>query len=106
MGAEVYTPGNDRHFDGLAEKFANSMYGASRGQLRLSLVQRHIRAHIPLPAGTPLLEAACAIAASRSIHAGSPSPSDQWPQRGVCHGERAGHHSPYALKPCLTLDLK
>ncbi|MCM2131972.1 methyltransferase domain-containing protein [Larsenimonas rhizosphaerae] len=56
MGAEAYTPGNDRHFDGLAEKFANSMYGASRGQLRLSLVQRHIRAHIPLPVGTALLD--------------------------------------------------
>ncbi len=30
----------DRHFDGLAEKFAESLYGGARGELRLALLDR------------------------------------------------------------------
>jgi S-adenosylmethionine-dependent methyltransferase len=34
------SPAGDRHFDGLADKFADSLYGAARGELRLALLDR------------------------------------------------------------------
>lgn len=34
------SPAGDRHFDGLADKFAGSLYGALRGELRLALLDR------------------------------------------------------------------
>ncbi|MGM0702469.1 MAG: methyltransferase domain-containing protein [Pseudomonadota bacterium] len=34
------SPAGDRHFDGLADKFADSLYGAPRGELRLALLDR------------------------------------------------------------------
>ncbi|MCM5704841.1 methyltransferase domain-containing protein [Larsenimonas salina] len=57
MGDERgYQPGTDRYFDGLAEKFAETMYGASRGKLRLARVQAHIQEHIPLEPGQRVLD--------------------------------------------------
>lgn len=38
-GEQVAVERQDKHFDGMADKFERSMYGASRGQLRLSLLQ-------------------------------------------------------------------
>jgi len=34
------SPAGDRHFDGLADKFAASLYGGARGELRLALLDR------------------------------------------------------------------
>lgn len=45
----------DRHFDGMADKFERSMYGASRGQLRLSLLQEGLTTDWP-NARAPLLD--------------------------------------------------
>ena len=36
--ASPLSPVGDRHFDGLAEKFAASLYGGARGELRLALL--------------------------------------------------------------------
>lgn len=41
---------NDRVFDGLADKFANSLYGASRGRLRLALLDTLLPRTLPLQA--------------------------------------------------------
>ena len=38
---------HDRHFDGMADKFERSMYGASRGRLRLALLQQQLRDEWP-----------------------------------------------------------
>ncbi|GAB2797451.1 tRNA uridine 5-oxyacetic acid(34) methyltransferase CmoM [Halomonas shantousis] len=45
----------DRVFDGLAEKFAASLYGASRGELRLALLEHLLPRTLPL-AGQPALD--------------------------------------------------
>ncbi|GHE20485.1 methyltransferase domain-containing protein [Halomonas urumqiensis] len=45
----------DRHFDGLADKFAGSLYGASRGALRLALLDRLLPEMLELD-GQPLLD--------------------------------------------------
>ncbi|MGM0983651.1 MAG: methyltransferase domain-containing protein [Pseudomonadota bacterium] len=38
--ASPLSPSGDRHFDGLADKFASSLYGGARGELRLALLDR------------------------------------------------------------------
>ncbi len=45
----------DRHFDGLADKFADGLYGASRGALRLALLDRLLPEMLELD-GQPLLD--------------------------------------------------
>ncbi|WP_317450681.1 methyltransferase domain-containing protein [Phytohalomonas tamaricis] len=45
----------DRHFDGMADKFARSLYGASRGRLRLQLLQHTLQSQLPLT-GQPVLD--------------------------------------------------
>lgn len=45
----------DRHFDGLAEKFAESLYGGARGELRLALLDRLLPEMLALH-GQPLLD--------------------------------------------------
>lgn len=45
----------DRHFDGLAEKFATSLYGGPRGQLRLELLHRLLPEMLDLH-GQPVLD--------------------------------------------------
>ncbi|OHV09997.1 methyltransferase domain-containing protein [Kushneria phosphatilytica] len=42
------SPLGDRHFNGMVEKFAQSMYSASRGQLRLALLQETLQRELPL----------------------------------------------------------
>jgi S-adenosylmethionine-dependent methyltransferase len=49
------SPQGDRHFDGLAEKFADSLYGASRGELRLALLDGLLPEMLDLH-GQPLLD--------------------------------------------------
>ncbi|WP_163560281.1 methyltransferase domain-containing protein [Halomonas sp. NO4] len=49
------SPAGDRHFDGLADKFADSLYGASRGELRLALLDRLLPELLDLD-GQPLLD--------------------------------------------------
>lgn len=46
---------HDRVFDGLAEKFAGSLYGASRGRLRLALLDELLPRTLPLQ-GQPALD--------------------------------------------------
>lgn len=46
---------NDRVFDGLADKFAASLYGASRGELRLALLDHLLPRTLPLTA-QPVLD--------------------------------------------------
>lgn len=46
---------NDRVFDGLADKFAVSLYGASRGRLRLALLDELLPRTLPLQA-QPVLD--------------------------------------------------
>ncbi|WP_416137604.1 methyltransferase domain-containing protein [Halomonas sp. HK25] len=45
----------DRHFDGLADKFAESLYGGARGELRLALLDRLLPEMLALH-GQPLLD--------------------------------------------------
>ena len=45
----------DRHFDGLAEKFAGSLYGGPRGALRLTLLDELLPKMLELD-GQPLLD--------------------------------------------------
>ncbi|MFY0989659.1 methyltransferase domain-containing protein [Halomonas sp. C05BenzN] len=49
------SPAGDRHFDGLADKFADSLYGAPRGELRLALLDRLLPGMLELE-GQPLLD--------------------------------------------------
>nr|WP_297458377.1 methyltransferase domain-containing protein [uncultured Halomonas sp.] len=46
---------NDRLFDGMAEKFAASLYGGSRGELRLALLDHLLPRTLPLD-GQPALD--------------------------------------------------
>ncbi|QJQ95226.1 MULTISPECIES: methyltransferase [Halomonadaceae] len=50
-----FSPAGDRHFDGLAEKFAGSLYGGSRGALRLTLLDGLLPKMLELK-GQPLLD--------------------------------------------------
>lgn len=45
---------NDRVFDGLADKFATSLYGASRGRFRLALLDELLPRTLPLQAQSAL----------------------------------------------------
>lgn len=49
------SPAGDRHFDGLADKFADSLYGALRGELRLALLDRLLPELLALH-GQPVLD--------------------------------------------------
>ena len=49
------SPAGDRHFDGLADKFADSLYGKARGELRLALLDRLLPEMLALK-GQPLLD--------------------------------------------------
>ena len=49
------SPHGDRHFDGLAEKFAGSLYGGPRGALRLALLDELLPRMLDLD-GQPLLD--------------------------------------------------
>lgn len=49
------SPVGDRHFDGLAEKFAGSLYGGPRGALRLALLDELLPQMLDLE-GQPLLD--------------------------------------------------
>lgn len=49
------SPAGDRHFDGLADKFAASLYGKARGELRLALLDRLLPEMLALE-GQPLLD--------------------------------------------------
>ncbi|MDN3556123.1 methyltransferase domain-containing protein [Halomonas maura] len=49
------SPAGDRHFDGLADKFAGSLYGGLRGELRLALLDRLLPEMLDLQA-QPVLE--------------------------------------------------
>ncbi len=49
------SPAGDRHFDGLADKFAASLYGGARGELRLALLNRLLPEMLDLH-GQPLLD--------------------------------------------------
>src|SRR5690554_975561 len=49
------SPVGDRHFDGLAEKFAGSLYGGPRGALRLTLLDELLPQMLDLD-GQPLLD--------------------------------------------------
>ncbi|MCG6658653.1 methyltransferase domain-containing protein [Halomonas campisalis] len=49
------SPAGDRHFDGLADKFAASLYGKARGELRLALLDRLLPEMLALD-GQPLLD--------------------------------------------------
>ncbi len=49
------SPAGDRHFDGLADKFADSLYGAARGELRLALLDRLLPEMLDLD-GQPVLD--------------------------------------------------
>src|SRR5690554_7832412 len=49
------SPVGDRHFDGLAEKFAGSLYGGPRGALRLALLDELLPQMLDLD-GQPLLD--------------------------------------------------
>ncbi|MBA2779176.1 methyltransferase domain-containing protein [Billgrantia kenyensis] len=49
------SPAGDRHFDGLAEKFAGSLYGGPRGALRLALLDELLPAMLDLD-GQPMLD--------------------------------------------------
>lgn len=53
--ASPLSSAGDRHFDGLAEKFATSLYGGPRGQLRLALLDRLLPEMLGLH-GQPALE--------------------------------------------------
>lgn len=45
----------DRHFDGLADKFADSLYGGARGELRLAMLDQLLPEMLDLQ-GQPLLD--------------------------------------------------
>ncbi|WP_104202150.1 methyltransferase domain-containing protein [Billgrantia saliphila] len=49
------SPAGDRHFDGLADKFAGSLYGGPRGALRLALLDRLLPEMLALD-GQPMLD--------------------------------------------------
>ncbi|MGL6214914.1 methyltransferase domain-containing protein [Billgrantia desiderata] len=49
------SPAGDRHFDGLADKFAGSLYGGPRGELRLALLDELLPRMLELD-GQPLLD--------------------------------------------------
>ncbi|QOR39660.1 methyltransferase domain-containing protein [Billgrantia diversa] len=49
------SPAGDRHFDGLVEKFAGSLYGGPRGALRLAMLDELLPAMLQLD-GQPLLD--------------------------------------------------
>ncbi|KAA0012605.1 methyltransferase domain-containing protein [Billgrantia pellis] len=49
------SPAGDRHFDGLADKFAGSLYGGPRGALRLALLDRLLPEMLALD-GQPVLD--------------------------------------------------
>lgn len=53
--ASPLSSAGDRHFDGLAEKFATSLYGGPRGQLRLDLLNRLLPEMLNLH-GQPVLD--------------------------------------------------
>ncbi|WP_280550542.1 methyltransferase domain-containing protein [Halomonas sp. 11-S5] len=53
--ASPLSPAGDRHFDGLADKFAASLYGGARGELRLALLDRLLPEMLDLH-GQPLLD--------------------------------------------------
>lgn len=53
--ASFLSAAGDRHFDGLAEKFAASLYGGVRGELRLALLDRLLPELLDLH-GQPLLD--------------------------------------------------
>ncbi|MGR4067366.1 methyltransferase domain-containing protein [Billgrantia sp. C5P2] len=49
------SPAGDRHFDGLAEKFAGSLYGGPRGALRLAMLDELLPLMLELD-GQPVLD--------------------------------------------------
>ncbi|SEL90235.1 methyltransferase domain-containing protein [Halomonas daqiaonensis] len=51
----LLSPAGDRHFDGLADKFASSLYVGARGELRLALLDRLLPEMLDLE-GQPLLD--------------------------------------------------
>ncbi|WP_445158197.1 methyltransferase domain-containing protein [Halomonas sp. E14] len=51
----MFSPAGDRHFDGLADKFADSLYGGPRGELRLALLDALLPQMLELN-GQPLLD--------------------------------------------------
>ncbi|MGO2132317.1 MAG: methyltransferase domain-containing protein [Halomonas sp.] len=53
--ASPLSSAGDRHFDGLAEKFAKSLYGGPRGHLRLALLDRLLPEMLDLH-GQPVLD--------------------------------------------------
>ncbi|RDB43833.1 methyltransferase domain-containing protein [Halomonas sp. DQ26W] len=53
--ASPFSLAGDRHFDGLAEKFAGSLYGGPRGALRLALLDRLLPEMLDLY-GQPVLD--------------------------------------------------
>jgi S-adenosylmethionine-dependent methyltransferase len=53
--ASPLSAAGDRHFDGLADKFADSLYGGARGELRLALLDRLLPELLALH-GQPLLD--------------------------------------------------
>lgn len=53
--APSFSVQGDRHFDGLADKFAASLYGGARGELRLALLDRLLPEMLDLQ-GQPLLD--------------------------------------------------
>lgn len=55
MPASPLSAHGDRHFDGLADKFAASLYGGVRGELRLALLDRLLPEVLDL-AGQPVLD--------------------------------------------------
>lgn len=53
--ASFLSAAGDRHFDGLADKFAASLYGGVRGELRLALLDQLLPEMLELH-GQPLLD--------------------------------------------------
>ncbi|MGM0536929.1 MAG: methyltransferase domain-containing protein [Pseudomonadota bacterium] len=53
--ASPFSAQGDRHFDGLADKFAASLYGGVRGELRLAMLDRLLPEMLELH-GQPLLD--------------------------------------------------
>ncbi|SDO20143.1 S-adenosylmethionine-dependent methyltransferase [Halomonas shengliensis] len=53
--ASPFSAHGDRHFDGLADKFAASLYGGARGELRLALLDRLLPEMLALE-GQPVLD--------------------------------------------------
>jgi S-adenosylmethionine-dependent methyltransferase len=53
--ASPFSAAGDRYFDGLADKFADSLYGGARGELRLALLDQLLPEMLDLH-GQPLLD--------------------------------------------------